>query len=243
MTVREPRYLIVNADDFGLDPSVNRGIVRGHEEGIVTSATLMVRPPAAGEAAEYARAHPRLDLGLHVDLGEWTCHDGTWVSRYEVVSLDDVDAVSAEVMRQLESFRGLAGRDPTHLDSHQHVHTREPVRSILEKIAGELGVPLRHESPDIRYCGSFYGQTTEGLPLPDAITPGHLIEILEGLPPGVTELACHPGDGVEHPVAYNRERTRELEALCSPEVREAVVALGIELSTFGGHRRSREEAR
>jgi predicted glycoside hydrolase/deacetylase ChbG (UPF0249 family) len=151
--------------------------------------------------------------------------------------------VAAEVRRQLDAFRGLVGRDPTHLDSHQHAHTREPSRSVLADVAGELGVPLRHESPDVRYCGSFYGQTTEGSPLPGAITPGHLIEILEGLPAGATELACHPGDGVGPAVPYNHERTRELEALCDPRVREAVVTLGIELSTFERPRRSREEVR
>jgi predicted glycoside hydrolase/deacetylase ChbG (UPF0249 family) len=115
------------------------------------------------------------------------------------------------------------------------------VRSALKAIAAEMGVPLRHESPAVRYCGSFFGQTTEGLPLPDAITSRRLVEILEGLSPGVTELACHPGDGVAATVAYSHERSRELEALCDPEVRQAVVALGIELSTFRRHRRSREE--
>lgn len=47
--------LVVNADDFGRSPGVNRGVIRAHEHGIVTSATLMVRWPAAREAAEYAR--------------------------------------------------------------------------------------------------------------------------------------------------------------------------------------------
>ncbi|MGA2658858.1 MAG: ChbG/HpnK family deacetylase, partial [Verrucomicrobiota bacterium] len=54
------RGLIVNADDFGLDPGVNRGIIKSHEYGIVTSASLMVRWPAAAEAAAYAREHPEL---------------------------------------------------------------------------------------------------------------------------------------------------------------------------------------
>ncbi len=52
------RYLIVNADDFGLSEGVNRGIIRAHEQGIVTSASLMVRGAAAAEAARYARAAP-----------------------------------------------------------------------------------------------------------------------------------------------------------------------------------------
>src|SRR5437899_6893534 len=95
------RYLIVNADDFGLSPGVNRGIIEAHEHGIVTSASLMVRWPAAREAVNYARQHGALSLGLHLDLGEWTYRGSTWVPLYEVVPLDDSSAVAEEVSRQL----------------------------------------------------------------------------------------------------------------------------------------------
>src|SRR5207249_7492687 len=83
------RYLIVNADDFGLSPGVNRGIIKAHDQGIVTSASLMVRMPAAAEAAAYAREHPSLSVGLHCDLGEWTYRDRKWEPVYEVAPLDD----------------------------------------------------------------------------------------------------------------------------------------------------------
>ena len=63
------RWLIVNADDLGLSSGVNQGILQAHEQGIVTSASLMVRHQAAPEAVAAAREHPRLGLGLHVDLG------------------------------------------------------------------------------------------------------------------------------------------------------------------------------
>ena len=72
------RFLIVNADDFGLSPGVNRGILETHERGILTAASLMVRAPAAAEAAAAAHDHPRLSVGLHLDLGEWICRDGAW---------------------------------------------------------------------------------------------------------------------------------------------------------------------
>src|SRR5918996_571565 len=98
------RYLIVNADDFGLSSGVNRGIIAAHERGIVTSASLMVRWPAAHEAATYARTRPQLGVGLHVDLGEWIYRDGGWIPIYDVVHLDDYDAVAAEVERQLICF-------------------------------------------------------------------------------------------------------------------------------------------
>src|SRR6266850_4277832 len=95
------RYLIVNADDFGQSPGVNRGIVTAHEQGIVTSASLMVRWPAAAEAAAYGRTHAGLSVGLHVDLSEWVYRDETWVPLYQVVPLDNRAAVAEEVSRQL----------------------------------------------------------------------------------------------------------------------------------------------
>src|SRR5256885_15259517 len=50
------RHLIVNADDFGLSAGVNAGIIRAHEHGILTSASLMVRGAAAASADD-ARVH------------------------------------------------------------------------------------------------------------------------------------------------------------------------------------------
>jgi hypothetical protein len=80
---------------------------------MVTSASLMVRWPAAPEADAYGKAHPRLAVGLHIDLGEWACRDGVWEPLYEVVRVDDGDAVAAGVARQLACFRRLMGCDST----------------------------------------------------------------------------------------------------------------------------------
>jgi chitin disaccharide deacetylase len=68
-----------------------------------------------------------------------------------VVPADDPTAVTEEAARHFAAFRHLVGRDPTHLDSHQHVRLRGPVRSILIEVAGQLAVPLRHYDPRIRY--------------------------------------------------------------------------------------------
>ena len=152
------RALIVNADDLGRSSGINRGIRIAHERGIVTSASLMVRLPAAREAAAYARGVPQLSLGLHVDLAEWAYLDGAWEPLYEVVPRYDPMQVEGEVGRQLAAFRELSGGDPTHLDSHQHLHREEPLRSVLAELARELDVPLRSVSSNVHYCGEFYGQ-------------------------------------------------------------------------------------
>jgi predicted glycoside hydrolase/deacetylase ChbG (UPF0249 family) len=226
------RRLIVTADDFGQSPGINRGVAEAHERGIVTSASLMVRWPAAVEAAAYAHSQPRLSVGLHVDLGEWVAEDGIWRQRYAVAAPDDADAVRDEIARQVQSFRELMGRDPTHLDSHQHVHRREPVRSALVDVASALGVPLREVDQRVRYSGAFYGQTAEGHPWPDAIAAAGLIQTLEALPAGITELGCHPGHADDLDTMYRWERVREVATLCDPDVPKALDRLHIQLISF-----------
>jgi len=226
------KYLIVNADDFGHSSAVNRGVIHAHEHGIVTSASLMVRWPAAVEAAEYARNRPRLSLGLHLDFGEWTYKDENWVPVYNVVPPDEPTALRNEVLRQLAVFRTLTGRDPDHIDSHQHAHLREPARSVVLETALELRVPVRDRNPDIGYCGRFYGQTAEGLAYAEGITSDALIKILSQLPQGVTELACHPGEGGVPNTTYTVERAIEVKSLCDARVRSALIEMGIELCGF-----------
>jgi chitin disaccharide deacetylase len=227
------RSLIVNADDFGLSEGVNRGIIEAHERGVVTSASLMVLKSCAAAAAAYGREHPRLSLGLHIDLGEWAYDGKAWVPVYGVIPLDDQAVVAAELERQLGAFRRLVGRDPTHLDSHQHVHRNEPVTAAAIEVAHRLDVPLRHFTVGIRYCGRFYGQTMRGLPLPEAITVESLTAILTDLPPGLTELACHPGRGPRLESPYGSERSTEVDVLSDPKVRTHVGAQRIELRSFG----------
>jgi predicted glycoside hydrolase/deacetylase ChbG (UPF0249 family) len=226
------RYLIVNADDFGQSPDINRGIIQAFEHGIVTSTSLMVRWPAAAEAASYCRSHPRLSVGLHVDLGEWALNGTEWKPVYTVVPEENLAAVADEVGRQIDLFRRLVGRDPTHLDSHQHVHRHEPARSVLRDVARRLGVPLRHFTPGLSYCGIFYGQAADGSSTPEAIGVEGLLTTLKGLAPGFTELACHPGEKPDLCTMYKDERVIELRTLCDLQVRTALETLEIELFNF-----------
>jgi predicted glycoside hydrolase/deacetylase ChbG (UPF0249 family) len=224
--------LIVNADDFGLSPGVNAGVARAHEHGILTSASMMVRYPAAAEAAAYARATPSLGVGLHVDLCEWAQRNGEWTMVYEVVPTQDPAAVEAEVRAQVARFRELVGRDPTHIDSHQHVHGWSRMTETFVRIASEVGVPLRHHLGGVQYCGDLYGHDPKGNPIPEALTPAAVIEIIRELEPGVTELACHPGLGADTGSVYDVERAQEVELLCDARVAEALRRERVELRTF-----------
>lgn len=201
----EERFLIVNADDLGLSTAVNEGIFAAHEQGIVTSASLMALREAAPAVAEALPGHPDLALGLHLEAGE-------------------------ELRRQLDRFRELVGRDPTHLDSHKHAHETDPeFGAAAEELAAELGVPLRNRA--IRYEGGFYGR--------DAISPEHLIELIEALPPGWTEIGCHPAAGPVPTSSYDAERRIELETLRDPRVRNLLNVSNVKLCSFAQAGRGR----
>ncbi len=228
----QARYVIVNADDFGLTDGINRGIIDAHERGIVTSASLMVRYPAAVRAAELAQTHPNLSVGLHFDIAEWRYHNGQWEAAYQVVNANDAAAVEGELQRQLATFKSLMGRGPTHLDSHQHIHKSTPALEIMVRASEALGVPLRSCDAGIRYAGSFYGQTAEGDPFPDGITSTRLTEMIDNLEPGWTEIGCHPGyaDGLDS--VYLSEREAELRVLRNAEIRAALGRNEISLASF-----------
>lgn len=226
------RCLIVNADDFGRTEAINRGIIEAHEHGIVRSASLMVSYPAAREAAAYARGHGTLNLGLHLDFSEWRFRDGEWQSVYERVDTGNAEAVRNELRRQVTCFHELIGRAPTHLDSHQHAHMTEPVRSIVLEHARRQGLPVRGCDERMDFCGSFYGQTAQGEPLPEGITAEKLMSTIDSLRAGWTELGCHPGYAGDWDTDYAREREQELSALCDSRLLPFLADAQISLRSF-----------
>ena len=247
------KRLIVNADDFGRTPGVNRGIVQAHRTGIVTSATLMVTQPAAAEVAALARENPQLGIGLHVALsGGPPCLPpaqipslvdvaGRLPAKPDGLAGADVQHVLAEARAQIRRFRELTGTFPTHLDSHHHAHALPAVLEAFVTLSWETGLPLRSVSPEMRvrfrrervatpdhFIEAFYGA--------DA-TLENLIRLLSQLEPGVTELMCHPAvvdDGLKAGSSYAEPRGRELSILTHAEVRQALQAAGIRLIHYGG---------
>jgi predicted glycoside hydrolase/deacetylase ChbG (UPF0249 family) len=226
----ERRSLVVNADDLGLSAAVNAGVFRAHASGIVTSASLMVRQSAARAAAEQSAAWPGLAVGLHLDLGQWDYAAGEWMLAYSRCDTESAAAVAAECRAQLDVFRKLLGRDPSHLDSHQHVHQSEPTATVAAAIADELGIPLRDR--EVRYEGGFYGQSGKGESYAEGIEPKTLVRLIESLPAGWTEIGCHPAAAPVPESSYDSERRLELEALCDPDVKRSLDRAGVSLRSF-----------
>jgi chitin disaccharide deacetylase len=227
-----PRFLIVNADDFGMTDGINTGVIHAHRHGIVTSASLMVRQPKAREAAALAATAEKLGLGLHIDLTEWEPVDGVWQQLYARVDLDDQGQVAREIAEQLELFIDLVGRKPDHLDSHQHVHLEGHVRDESIRVAGRLGVPLRGLDGRVTFCGEFYGQQGRSEPYPEGVTVSNLLRLVDAISDGWTELLCHPGLAYGVRSVYAHERESELATLCEPELPAALARKDVVLRSF-----------
>lgn len=151
------KSLIVNADDFGLTEGVNRAILEGHENGIITSTTLMANGMAFDSAVAAALAAPKLGVGVHLNLTHGppvssasrvssivtpggTFYPGPGILARRVLTrkakLSDVES---ELRNQIEKIAS-AGIRITHLDGHKHIHLLPPIFSVVLKLAHEYGI-------------------------------------------------------------------------------------------------------
>jgi chitin disaccharide deacetylase len=168
------KKLIVNADDLGLTPGVNRGVLRAFQDGIVTSASLLVTGSAFDDAVALARQNPKLDVGLHVTLVEEQAILGREVlptlvnetGRFPRTSGEffrraffgriNWEEVECEIAAQIARFQ-KTGLRLSHLDSHQHLHMFPPVFKIVRRLThGMDNVWIRNpaglwrKSPSVR---------------------------------------------------------------------------------------------
>jgi chitin disaccharide deacetylase len=214
------KLLIVNADDLGYDPEIDRGILEAHARGLVTSATAMVETPFS--AAALAAAPRTLAVGLHA-----------------VVDPASSRAAAEDALRrQLARFRALRGAAPTHLDSHKHAHAAPAVLEAFLAVAGEERLPVRALDAPMRAAIRARGLAAADRFLGDADrrpawTDAALLEALAGLGEGVSELMAHPGYAPSHArTSFGLERETELRALCDPRAREVLASSGARLGTY-----------
>ena len=262
------KRLIINSDDYGRSPDISRGIRQAHLHGVVTSTTCMMNIPTTADDIRLALQETS-DLGLGVHL---VLTMGRPLSDPQSVpSLVDengcffklrplldrlprlnVEEVKREWRAQIERIIQVAGRVPTHIDSHHHISyfTPELFRVMLE-FANEYqcairypfteawmekekissNVPLVMQEFNLRrpdtFISDFYDQSA---------TLEHLLEILRNIKDGANELMCHPGHVdqafAERESPYNFQRERELSILTDPSVKEAIRSNAIELVTF-----------
>jgi len=239
--------LIVRADDFGMAHAVNEAICRAHQEGIVTITSTMAPCPWFNEAAALASRHG-IPVGVHQTLTcEWdwyrwgpitsgpslTGSDGTFRRTIDeaAAAMEHEDAVT-ELLAQVDRF-GAAGLRPQYLDHHMG----SAVPGAYAEVSERTGIPFLY-GPAVDLDGFF-----ELTPREAEGKKAWLLDLLAGLRPGVHMVVCHPGvagpelasltepDSEPWPWAEHW-RVADLAVVTDPEVRAAVVELGIRLCSL-----------
>jgi predicted glycoside hydrolase/deacetylase ChbG (UPF0249 family) len=246
------KFLIVNADDFGLTSGVSRGILDAHRKGIATSTTVLVTRPVDPQLLAQLKA-TRLGVGLHLNLTlgvplsptsavlSLVDSEGKFIrDPCQTAARAKPEEAELELRAQADRFIGLLGSSPTHLDSHHHVGRHSPIREIIWSLAGELGAPVRSQDAEVRTAARAAGLRTPdhffGESGPDPYwSAERLLAHLAALPEGISEFMTHPGyfDGELAGSRYGPQREVELQGLTDPAVRRAVEDAGIRLCHFG----------
>jgi predicted glycoside hydrolase/deacetylase ChbG (UPF0249 family) len=187
------RVLIVNGDDVGMSHAANAATIDAMENGLMTSATIMVPCPWFPEIAAYAEAHPNSDFGLHLThTSEWKSYRwGPVASKSEVPGLVDPqgylwpdirsvyqnstpEQAEQEARAQIKKARA-AGIDVTHLDSHMGaLQFDDRYFQVYRKLAKEFDVPLRMGSQEI-LAGAGGGHQRAQLDADGILYPDNLV--------------------------------------------------------------------
>lgn len=152
------RKVVINADDSGLNPDVNKAIIELLKSGRIDRTTLMVNMPFAEEAARLLKEEHLEDAaGIHLNLADGTplterikgtplCADGQFnrcqmLPSYRFFLKPSIySAVKEELDCQFRRFYELFGHYPTHVDSHGHFHNFLPYLSIILPLSKKYGV-------------------------------------------------------------------------------------------------------
>ena len=215
----DARLLLVNADDLGMYPAINEGVVRSFRGGIVRSTSLMAPCPGAAQAIQLLKDNPEISFGVHLSFVRDIEHYrwGPLASRERVPSLLDesgsfytegrmAELVQRAKLAELEDeFRAqieaVVGADlaPTHLDWHcLRDGGRQDIFDLTLGLAQEYGLALRVASPPHADRLRRRGLPTADHALLDSFTlglddkPTRYIRMLRELPAGLSEWAVHP---------------------------------------------------
>lgn len=149
------KYLIVNADDFGVAASVNEAIEECLLQGRITSTSVLVNAPSSRPALEFAGRHADVSIGLHLNLTHFAplAPDSALAPQGRFMGMAALakaqlsaprafqQACKVEFLSQLRAFTELSGRSPSHIDTHLWIQFLPGVFAAMLEVAGEHGIP------------------------------------------------------------------------------------------------------
>ncbi|MFB0536661.1 MAG: carbohydrate deacetylase [Anaerolineae bacterium] len=198
------KRLIVNADDYGRTAGVVEGILRAHQQGIVTSTTAMMNMPGIQDALRRAQSCPELGLGVHLVFSAWrpllppeqipslVDADGAFLSQKAIWTRPEAvqrDELRAELTAQVERFQALTGHAPDHLDCHHFVHCHPLFFAIYVELAAQWDLPIRAPFPPEEALG----QAAATVPLIEDFLPSEVRDMLH------QDRDLMQASGVRHP--------------------------------------------
>jgi len=219
---RDAKLLIIHADDLAVAHSEDAASFDALDKHAVTSASIMVPCPWLSEVAEYAKAHPDADLGLHLTLtSEWkTYRWGPVESKDKVPSLLDRDGylwpenepatknikaedAEREIRAQIAKAMSLGIR-PTHVDSHMgEFFTRPDLFAVYLKVAREYKLPFlatlgEQAPPALVALLSKDDIVLDSVVMAYPSVPAEgwkdfYLKTIQNLKPGLTEMIVHLG--------------------------------------------------
>jgi chitin disaccharide deacetylase len=218
----DSKLLIIHADDLAVAHSEDAASFDALDKQAVTSASIMIPCPWLTEVADYAKAHPDADLGLHLTLtSEWkTYRWGPVESKDKVPSLLDragylwpdtpqsagalnADEAEREIRAQIERAVAM-GIHPTHVDSHMGtLFSRPDLFAVYVRVAHEYKLPfLAFIAPDtpkeLSSVLSSKDVLLNSVLIADpSVHPGDwkafYANAIQNLKPGITEIIVHLG--------------------------------------------------
>ena len=239
------RYVIIHADDAGMSHSVNMATIDAMENGIVSSASIMVPCPWFKEVAEYAKANPKRDFGVHLTLNcEWDKYrwkpvapvdkvpslvdpEGyMWDGVPQVVAHAKADEVETELRAQIQRALDF-GVPVSHLDPHMGaVVSRPDLAEVYVKLGVEFDVPvlfLRKLPPTLALSKSLRDRATEmiklmddhDLPVLDYMTQYYTKGSLEKKRDKYLKAITTTGPGVRYLIIHCGYNNEELQGITS----------------------------
>ena len=227
------KKLIVNADDFGMTEGNSIGILMAHADGILTSTTCMMNMPFAKFALDQAKNYPDLGVGIHLVLTvgrplvdgakSYTDKDGNFIRPKDYPDHQphaDPEELYTEWKAQIEKFIEIAGKKPTHIDSHHHVHLLPQHQEVVIKLAREYDLPIRQRDQIIDNYE--YVRCNDQM-YDDLITYDFMSNSMK-VDEETLEYMCHP--------AYVDQRLYDMTSYCLPRMKELALLHSEEMKNF-----------